>query len=75
MSSAAESSYDAVPYQSNPFPQSQPDRLAVVARLFGLQPALLSQANVFELGASLAQFMPGLVEENLRLLESAALLE
>ena len=52
MSSAAESSYDAVPYQSNPFPQSQPDGLAVAARLFGLQPALPSQANVLELGCA-----------------------
>ena len=52
MSSAAKSSYDAVRYQSNPFPQSQPDRLAVVARLFGLQPALPSHANVLELGCA-----------------------
>ena len=52
MSAAAESSYDAVPYQSNPFPQSQPDRLPVVARLFGLQPALRCQANVLELGCA-----------------------
>ena len=52
MSSAAESSYDAVPYQSNPFPLSQPDRLAAVARLFGLQPALRCQANVLELGCA-----------------------
>ena len=52
MSLASESSYDAVPYQPNPFPQSQPDRLAVVARLFGLQPALPSKANVLELGCA-----------------------
>ena len=52
MSLASESSYDAVPYQPNPFPQSQPDRLAVVARLFGMQPALPSKANVLELGGA-----------------------
>ena len=52
MSLASESSYDAVPYQPNPFSQSQPDRLAVVARLFGLQPALPSKANVLELGCA-----------------------
>ncbi len=46
------SSYDAVPYHSHPFPQSQPDRLAVVACLFGLEPALPSQARVLELGCA-----------------------
>ena len=50
--SAERTTYDEVPYQSHPFPQSQPDRLAVVARLFGLEPALPSRAKVLELGCA-----------------------
>jgi methyltransferase-like protein/ubiquinone/menaquinone biosynthesis C-methylase UbiE len=45
-------SYDQVPYLSNPFPQSQPEQLAVVAKLFGLDPVLPSHARVLELGCS-----------------------
>ena len=52
MTTESKSSYDDVPYQSNPFPQSQPERLAVVAKLFGLQPVLPSNANVLELGCA-----------------------
>jgi methyltransferase-like protein/2-polyprenyl-3-methyl-5-hydroxy-6-metoxy-1,4-benzoquinol methylase len=44
--------YDAVPYASHAFPQSQPEQLAVLARLFGLQPALPSTARVLELGCA-----------------------
>ncbi len=44
--------YDAVPYTSRAFPQTQPEQLAVIGRLFGLQPALPSRARVLELGCS-----------------------
>ncbi len=44
--------YDAVPYASRAFPQTQPEQLAVIGRLFGLQPALPSRARVLELGCS-----------------------
>ncbi len=44
--------YDAVPYTSRAFPQSQPEQLAVTGRLFGLAPKLPSQARVLELGCS-----------------------
>ncbi|MCU0623259.1 MAG: class I SAM-dependent methyltransferase, partial [Gemmatimonadaceae bacterium] len=44
--------YDAVPYTSRAFPQTQPEQLAVIGRLFGLQPALPSQARMLELGCS-----------------------
>lgn len=44
--------YDAVPYASRAFPQSQPEQLAVMGRLFGLAPALPSRARVLELGCS-----------------------
>ncbi len=46
------SSYDAVPYQSNAFAQSQREQLAVMAQLLGLQPILTSNARVLELGCS-----------------------
>lgn len=52
MTTESTSSYDDVPYQSNPFAQSQPERLAVVAKLFGLQPVLPSNAKVLELGCA-----------------------
>jgi methyltransferase-like protein/2-polyprenyl-3-methyl-5-hydroxy-6-metoxy-1,4-benzoquinol methylase len=44
--------YDAIPYASRAFPQSQPEQLAVMGRLFGLQPRLPSAARVLELGCS-----------------------
>lgn len=47
-----ETAYDLVPYKSNPFPQSHPDRLATVATLFGLRPASISHCRVLELGCA-----------------------
>ena len=47
-----QSSYDAVPYESFPFPQTHPDRLATVARLFGLQPSPVPRCRVLELGCA-----------------------
>ena len=44
------SSYDRVPYDSKPFPQTHPDRLATMASLFGLKPPLVDTAQVLELG-------------------------
>lgn len=45
-------SYDAIPYTSKPFPQSRPNLLAGIARLFGLESVPLSQARVLELGCA-----------------------
>ena len=57
--------YDALPYDSNPFPACHPDRLAVVGRLFGRDPAPIETARVLELGCGrgghllpLAAFLP-----------------
>jgi SAM-dependent methyltransferase len=47
-----EQAYDDVPYQSNAFGQSQPARLAGVARLFGLNPPAIENARVLELGCA-----------------------
>jgi SAM-dependent methyltransferase len=42
--------YDEVPYPSVPFPQTHPDRLAVLATLFGMHPAPVERCRVLELG-------------------------
>ena len=44
--------YDDVPYTSKPFPQSQPPRLAALAKLFGLTPPDVAHARVLELGCA-----------------------
>ena len=44
--------YDVVPYESFPFPDTHPDRLATLGRLFGLQPAGLDHCRVLELGCA-----------------------
>jgi 2-polyprenyl-3-methyl-5-hydroxy-6-metoxy-1,4-benzoquinol methylase len=44
--------YDLLPYQSKPFAQSQPSRLAAITRLFGLEAAPLATARVLELGCA-----------------------
>jgi methyltransferase-like protein/2-polyprenyl-3-methyl-5-hydroxy-6-metoxy-1,4-benzoquinol methylase len=49
---AAPSSNDETPYQSHPFPQSQPARLAAMATLFGLTPPDIRSARVLELGCA-----------------------
>lgn len=43
-------SYDEVPYGVRVFPQTHPDRLAVIARLFGLSPQAVTECRVLELG-------------------------
>jgi methyltransferase-like protein/cyclopropane fatty-acyl-phospholipid synthase-like methyltransferase len=52
MAEANQTSYDEVPYMSQPFPQTHPDRLAVLARLFGVAPRASSKARVLELGCA-----------------------
>ncbi|MCD0460741.1 methyltransferase regulatory domain-containing protein [Roseiconus lacunae] len=47
-----ETAYDVVPYQSWPFAQSHPDRLAVMAKLFGLDPTRIDRSRVLELGCA-----------------------
>ncbi len=45
-------SYDDVPYDSRPFPQSHPAKLAGLARLFGLAPPDVATARILELGCA-----------------------
>lgn len=45
-----DTSYDEIPYVSHPFPQSHPERLATIGRLFGMSPKPVTQCRVLELG-------------------------
>lgn len=45
-------SYDAVPYESDAFPQTAPGRLAAIAFLLGLDPIDVSTARVLEIGCA-----------------------
>jgi methyltransferase-like protein/SAM-dependent methyltransferase len=44
--------YDEMPYESHPYAQTHPSRLAVVATLFGLNPPPVETARVLELGCA-----------------------
>ena len=48
-----QTAYDAIPYQSNPFRESRPERLAAVAKLFGLDAPPVENCRVLELGCSM----------------------
>ena len=50
-SSGLRASYDSVPYESHPFVQSHPDRLATIGTLFGMSPRL-DAARVLEIGCA-----------------------
>jgi methyltransferase-like protein/SAM-dependent methyltransferase len=59
--------YNEVPYQSKPFEQSRPEKMAVMATLFGLNPPDITRARILELGCSaggnvipLAMLQPGI---------------
>src|SRR5580765_5043516 len=45
-------SYDDVPYENLAFAQSHPDRLAAMARMFGLTPPPVESSRVLELGCA-----------------------
>ena len=48
-----QTAYDAIPYPSNPFRQTRPERLAAIAKLFGLDAAPPEKCRVLELGCSM----------------------
>jgi tRNA G46 methylase TrmB len=50
--SHSQNSYDEVPYDSKPFVQTHPDRLATLALLFGLSPPPITHCRVLELGCA-----------------------
>jgi len=45
-------SYDDLPYESLPLPDTHPDYLRAIARLYGVQAAPMAQARVLELGCA-----------------------
>jgi methyltransferase-like protein/SAM-dependent methyltransferase len=47
-----QNTYDEMPYESHPYAQTHPSRLAVVATLFGLTPPPVETARVLELGSA-----------------------
>jgi SAM-dependent methyltransferase len=58
--------YDQVYYETFPRPQTHPDRLAAVARLFGMDPAPVASCRVLEIGCGnggnlipMAYYLPG----------------
>jgi methyltransferase-like protein/ubiquinone/menaquinone biosynthesis C-methylase UbiE len=48
----SEDTYDNMPYESYPYPQSSPDHLRTVATLFGMKAPALENARVLELGCA-----------------------
>jgi SAM-dependent methyltransferase len=52
MNAALQTSYDEFPYRSFAFPQSHPDRLAMIGRLLGLSPAPVGECRVLEIGCA-----------------------
>lgn len=47
-----QTSYDEIPYISQAYPQTHPDRLATLACLFGLTPVPITRCRVLELGCA-----------------------
>ena len=47
-----DNSYNVTPYESYPFAQSHPQRLATIGTIFGLTPAPLQHCRVLELGCA-----------------------
>ena len=45
-------SYDEVPYESHPYSQTHPSRLATIATLFGMTPPPVEKCRVLELGCA-----------------------
>jgi methyltransferase-like protein len=64
----APSTYDQIPYPTYPRPQTHPDRLAAVGKLFGMEPAPVAHCRVLEIGCgdggNLIPMADGLPESN-----------
>ncbi len=60
--SGAPSSYDDVPYDSHSFPQSHPDQLAVLAKLFGMDPPPVEHCRVLEIGCASGGNLQGMAQ-------------
>jgi len=51
-------SYDEIPYQSYPYAQSSPEKLATLGTLFGMTPPNIETARVLELGCAEGDLIP-----------------
>jgi len=56
-------SYDEAPYQSFPFPQAHPARMAVIATLLGVDAVPLQNAKVLEIGCAAGGHLIPLAEQ------------
>ncbi len=63
MSASDLTSYDLIPYPSYSFPQTHPDRLAVIATLLGLKPPPVENCRVLELGCAAGSNLIPMAEE------------
>jgi methyltransferase-like protein/cyclopropane fatty-acyl-phospholipid synthase-like methyltransferase len=63
MCATALTSYDLIPYPNYSFPQTHPDRLAVLATLLGLEPPPIEQCRVLELGCAAGSNLIPMAEE------------
>jgi methyltransferase-like protein/cyclopropane fatty-acyl-phospholipid synthase-like methyltransferase len=63
MSANNVTSYDVIPYPSYAFPQTHPDRLAVIATLLGLRPQPVERCRVLELGCAAGSNIIPMAEE------------
>ena len=63
MSATALTSYDLIPYPNFSFPQTHPDRLAVLAALLGLEPPPVEHCRVLELGCAAGSNLIPMAEE------------
>ena len=52
LSQESTNTYDEIPYESNPFFQSHPERLRTIGYLFGMNPAEVSKSRILELGCA-----------------------
>jgi methyltransferase-like protein/SAM-dependent methyltransferase len=62
---ARQTAYDEIPYQSNPFRQTRPERLAAVAKLFGLESPDIERCRVLELGCSMGGNLIAMAQDHL----------
>lgn len=59
-----QTTYDAIPYPSNPFRQTRPERLAAVAKLFGLDAPPAQRCRVLEIGCSMGGNLVVMAQDN-----------
>jgi methyltransferase-like protein/2-polyprenyl-3-methyl-5-hydroxy-6-metoxy-1,4-benzoquinol methylase len=59
-----QTTYDAIPYPSNPFRQTRPERLAAVAKLFGLDAPPAERCRVLEIGCSMGGNLVVMAQDN-----------